>query len=171
MFRTVCALIVMTCLWVSGCQQQQQVVQTDAIESEAKEILNRYLEIFNVGNMNLVENTIDSAHFVMEPNFPEKIVGRDGFTQWVEGYRNTFSDFNLAIIEMLVKDSVIVVHWTVTGTQDGPMGDLPPTGKKIKVSGLTLFRTANGRITEEWIYYDRLESRTQLGFTLVPPEM
>ena len=170
MYKSISLTLALLCILALGCQQQQQTATTDAAESAAKKVLNRYLEIFNTGNMNLVNTTIDSAHFLIEPAMPDKIAGRDGFSQWVLGYRTAYSDFNLNFDEVIVKDNNCVVRWTVNGTHDGPLGELEPTGNKFKISGLTLMRMANGLITEEWIYYDNLAASMQLGLTLVPAE-
>ncbi len=170
MYKSIFLPLALLCILALGCQQQQQEATTDAAETAAKQVLNRYLEIFNLGNMDLVSTTIDSAHFLEEPAMPERIVGRDGFSEWVLGYRAAYSDLNLSFNEIIIKDNNCVVHWTFTGTHDGPLGDLEPTGNKFKVSGMTLMRMVDGKITEEWIYYDDLSARQQLGFKLVPVE-
>lgn len=168
MYKLICLSLVALCLLAPGCQQQ--VREVDAAQQTAATVLDRYMEIFNTGNLALVETTIDTAHFVVEPEFPNRIVGRQAFTDWVKVYRTGYSDFNIAVNEIIAKDNNVVVHWTVTGTNDGPLGELPPTGRKVRVSGLTLMRIVNGKITEEWIYYDNLRSSEQLGAKLMWPQ-
>jgi len=63
-----------------------------------------------------------------------------------------------------------VARWTVTGTNTGPMGDLPPTGKKVRFSGVTIFRVVNGKFVEKWTYYNELTILRQLGYTITPPQ-
>jgi len=156
------------CLLALGCQQQ--VKEVDAAQQSAVEVLDRYLEIFNTGNMALVDGIISETHFLVEPGFPDRIVGRQAFSEWVRGYRTGYPDFNLTFNEIIAKGNNVVVHWTVTGTQDGPLEDLPPTGLKVNVTGLSLMRIIDGKIAEEWIYYDNLGSSQQLGGKLVWPE-
>ncbi len=54
-----------------------------------------------------------------------------------------------------------------TGTQTGPFGGLPPTGKKVKVSGIDIIRIENGKIVEHWEATDNLGLLEQLG--VIPP--
>jgi predicted ester cyclase len=57
---------------------------------------------------------------------------------------------------------------TSTGTHTGP-GQIPPTGKKIKVSSVSIIRLVNGKIAEQLIYANRAAVLRQLGFTFTPP--
>ena len=168
MYKLICLSLVALCFLALACQQQ--VKEVDAAQQMATEVLNRYLEIFNTGNMALVDATISESHFLVEPEFPDRIVGRKGFTDWVNVYRTAYSDFNLVFNEIITKDNSVVVRWTVTGTNDGMLRELPPTGKKVRVTGMSLIRIVNGKIAEEWIYYDNLGSSEQLGATLMWPE-
>lgn len=168
MYKLICLPLVALCFLAFACQQQ--VKEVDAAQQTAVEVLDRYLEIFNTGNMALVDATIGETHFLVEPEFPDKVVGREAFIEWVKGYRTIYPDFNLTFNEIIAKGNNVVVHWTVTGTQEGPLGELPPTGLKVNVTGLTLMRIVDGKIAEEWIYYDNLGSSEQLGAKLVWPE-
>jgi hypothetical protein len=47
---------------------------------------------------------------------------------------------------------------------------MPATGKKIHMSGIYVYLMDNGKITEEWTYFNLLSYYQQLGFTLSPPQ-
>ena len=96
MYRLICLPLVALCFLVFACQQQ--VKEVDAAQQTAVEVLDRYLEIFNTGNMALVDATIGETHFLVEPEFPDRIVGRQAFREWVNGYRTGYPDFNLTFI-------------------------------------------------------------------------
>lgn len=170
MIKSAFILTATLCLLVSGCQQQQYAAG-DAAERAAKEVLYRYLEIFNDGNMDLIEATIDSGYVCHHPSYPDDIVGQVEFKEWVEMNRVAFSDFRLTLEDILAKDGDVYCRWTMTGTHDGPLRDLPPTGKKVSVVGLALTRMADGKVAEEWVMFDIANLYRQLGYTFVPPEM
>ncbi len=106
MHKLICLPLMVLCLLALGCQQQ--VKEVDAAQMTAVEILDRYLEIFNTGNMALVDATIDKSHFMVEPGFPDRIVGREAFMEWVKSYRTGYSDFNLVFNEIIAKDNNVV---------------------------------------------------------------
>lgn len=169
-YMKIVLVLLLTCLLVISCQPRR-MDKDELAEQPVREVLNEYLLMWNTGNFDVMDDVIDSAHVVVEPAFPDKIVGKEGFRQWIESYRTAYSDFNLAFEKVIIKDDNVVISWTVTGTHDGPLGDLPPTGKKIQVAGLSLIRMVDGKIAEGWVYYDNLDASLQLGMKLVPPEM
>ena len=85
-----------------------------------------------------------------------------------------YPDFNVTFDEMLFKGDWLVVRWTVTGTNTGPMrtpmGEIPPTNKTMRLSGVDIMRLVDGKIVEDWAFYNQLYSYMQLGFTIMPPE-
>ena len=110
----------------------------------------------------------------LTPQLPEDIVGLEAFGAYVTSLRTAYPDFKATIQEQIVKGDKMITRWTATGTNTGPlqtpMGELPPTGKAMSVPGAEILTLVNGKITEDWIFYNMLYSYTQLGFTLTPPQ-
>jgi len=150
-----------------GCQQQAQVTITD---QEANALLEGLLEVYNEGNFAITEDVFTADFVLHHCGFPEDLVGIEAFEGFVTENRTAFPDFRLTHDQIIAKDDKIASLWTVTGTHTGPFGDLPPTGKKLQISGLAISRIANGKFAEEWLYYNMLDFYQQLGFTLVPPK-
>jgi len=64
------------------------------------------------------------------------------------------------------------MHWTILGTNTGVFGESPPTGKKIKINGITHIKFDNkGKIIYEDVFYNELLLLQQLGYTLLPPTL
>ena len=68
----------------------------------------------------------------------------------------------------LSEDDLVAFWATWSGTQDGPMGPFPATGKKMELDFGGLHRVADGKIVESWMTWDNLTGLTQVG--LYPPE-
>ena len=45
---------------------------------------------------------------------------------------------------------------------------MPPTGKQIKIWGISILHFANGKLTREYVSFDNQPLMEQLGFTMVP---
>jgi len=163
-------LVLLLC-FTFGCQQQGEEGIT---EEEAKALLDSALEIWNNGNMALVEDVFATEVVAHTSTFPEDIVGLEGIKNWVKFARTAFPDMYMTFDEIIVKGDKIVARFTVTGTNTGPMsmpiGDLPPTGKKVRFTGLGIDLVQDGKITEELVVYNVLDMMLQLGFTLTPPQ-
>ncbi|MDX1417545.1 MAG: ester cyclase [Candidatus Promineifilaceae bacterium] len=56
----------------------------------------------------------------------------------------------------------VAVRWTMQGTHDGPGWYGPPTGKRIRVLGITHLHIENQLITREWMIFDQFALLKQL---------
>jgi steroid delta-isomerase-like uncharacterized protein len=81
--------------------------------------------------------------------------------------RTAMPDMQIAVNHMVAEGDLVAVHWTAWGTNTQPGMGLPATGKRIKVSGMTIFRFKAGKISEEWSAWDMLSVLQQAG--LFPP--
>ncbi|UCD64569.1 MAG: ester cyclase [Candidatus Zixiibacteriota bacterium] len=162
------AMLLLGCAAI-GCQQQQ----ADALVTgqAARNIMLENVEIYNTGNMELIEQVIAPNYVGHYSSMEGPAVGRDGLRDWVDLNRGAYSDFKVTVDQIITEGNMVCMQWTVTGTNDGPLRDLPPTGKPIRVTGLTMARIADGKIVEEWITWNMLEVNRQLGYTMVAPEM
>ena len=151
-----------------SCQKQGTEVIT---EEEMKAIAERTLEIWNEGNLDLIGELYAPELVRHECDLPEDVVGFDAFKNLVTWIRTQFPDFYMMVDEMIVKGDRMVMRWTMTGTNTGSLGDLPPTGKNMRVSGISIARLVNGKIAEVWDFYNQLDMLQQLGFTLTPPQV
>jgi len=82
--------------------------------------------------------------------------------------RKAFPDLQGGVNHMVAEGDLVVVHWTLRGTNTQPGMGLPATGKPIKISGMTLFRFKGGKISEEWNAWSMLSVLKQLDL-LCPP--
>jgi predicted ester cyclase len=84
-------------------------------------------------------------------------------------------DLVMAFPEVVVQGDKITGIWTMTGTQSGPMvtpgGVLPPSGRKVNITGLFIDYLKDGKMVKEVVIFNALEMLMQLGFTLNPPQM
>ncbi len=78
-------------------------------------------------------------------------------------YPLAFPDIHSDINILVAEGDKVVARWTVTGTHKGEYFGIPPTGKSIKFTGITIYRIADGKIVEIWWSYDALGILQQIG--------
>src|SRR5439155_461705 len=61
-------------------------------------------------------------------------------------YHSAFSDGRIEIDDQIADGDLVVTRWTGKGTQDGELMGMPPTGKWVEVSGITIDRIAGEQI-------------------------
>ena len=47
-----------------------------------------------------------------------------------------------------------LVRWSFAGTHSGPLGEAPPTGRRVLVTGMHLMRFSAGRISQTHASWD-----------------
>ena len=77
--------------------------------------------------------------------------------------RKALPDMSITVNQMIAEGDRVAVYWTASGTNTQAGMGLPATGKKIKISGMTLFRFQDGKIREEWGVWDELSALRQAG--------
>ena len=59
--------------------------------------------------------------------------------------------------------------WTTryhsTGTHKGPFWGIAPTGKKIEILEISIYKVENNLITEQWCMCDEIGRLKQIGIT------
>lgn len=147
-----------------SCQQQNSISQEDA-----KLLCNKVEKMYSDANTEMVNEILDSAYVLYSPLFPAAARGTDAFAYNIKSNLRSFPDFKFTIDSFFVKDDIIYSYWTKKGTNTGPLGRMPTTGKTINLSGFTIYRVKNGKIIEEHTYWNVLDFYTQLGFQVQPP--
>ncbi len=151
---------------IISCQPKEDQSLT---EEEAKVILNRLLETVSNVDTTLVDEILHPDCVLRYPLLPEPIKGIDAYKNFIKSTANTFSEFRGTIEEVNVKGDRIWCRYSMSGINTGPLGDLPATGKKFKVTGMAITRIVDGKIIEDETYWNVLGFFQQLGFTLTPP--
>lgn len=153
--------------FILSCQKQAEEALT---EEEVKTLNGRISEIFNEGNVALVDELYTPEVVRHDCGLPEYIIGLDALKNYFTNNRTTFPDMNMTIEETIVKGDKIVWRWTITGTNTGSMGEIPPTGKKVRFSGVSIALLVEGKMAEIWDFYNQAALLQQLGFTITPPQ-
>jgi steroid delta-isomerase-like uncharacterized protein len=98
--------------------------------------------------------------------------GRAGIREFIEKDRAAFPDLHVQADEMIVAEGDrVVVRWTASGTHTGGrFMNARPSGKAFTISGIDIFRLADGRVAEIWQAEDALGLLQQLGIVAVPAE-
>lgn len=70
---------------------------------------------------------------------------------------------------MVAEDDKVGLWANYSGTQDGPLGPFPASGKRVDLDFAGVLRFEEGLIAEIWVVWDNLSMLTELGH-LAPPE-
>ena len=127
-----------------------------------KEMTHRWIiGLWDENNFDLIgEMTAEGWTFGVNQLDP---YGADTFPEAVSMYRKAFPDMKNTIEEQVVEGDVVVTRGTTRGTHQGPLDEIPATGKKVAVPWVIFTRFKNGRIVEDWEIFDEHGFFKQLG--------
>jgi len=89
--------------------------------------------------------------------------GLEVVKQWLATFAAAFPDGYTTIEDMVAEEDKVVVRTIFNGTHKADMQGIPGTGRTVSMTGITIFRLDNGRITEGWLLNDNLSMMQQLG--------
>ncbi len=130
-----------------------------------KAIVRRYREAHNTNHLDRL-NEVLAPRFIaheMLPNVPQTLLGAKMIHQ---GNLAVFPDQYVRTDDLLAEGDKVVERWTLTTTHSGapfPIGNVPASGKRIQVTGITTYRIVEGKIVETWANMDFLGVLQQIG--------
>ncbi len=89
--------------------------------------------------------------------------GREGDRMRTTAMVAAFPDGKWILDDAISEGDRVVVRYTFQGTHQGELLGIPPTGKSVIMTGISIYRVVNGLFTEIWESYDKLGLMQQLG--------
>jgi steroid delta-isomerase-like uncharacterized protein len=98
------------------------------------------------------------------------IEGIDALVGFGQGFATAFPDSRHEVRSILESGNIAVAEVTYIGTHTGPMaspqGEVPATGRTLRLPACLVFEVNAGRITAQRAYFDQMTLAAQLG--LIP---
>ena len=134
-----------------------------SIENNKALVRHFYEEVWNRGNLDAADDVF-AAQYVRHDLRPgNALPGPAGQKKIAADFRAAFPDLHMTIDLIIAEGDLVVARWTTEGTNTGQWGDVPPTGKRARFSGVNIFRIAEGKVVELWNHRDDLGVMQQLG--------
>ena len=120
------------------------------------------IENWNRGNLAAYTEIYD-PNVVLHGFPPDLPPGRAGAKLFYDGLWAGFARPRLLIQDVIAEGDQLACRFEMEATHTGGFMGIPPTGKTIQVSGMTILRFVGGRIVERWNQVDMLGWLQQLG--------
>ena len=138
---------------------------------ENKEIVRHVTEAgVNKGDLEVFRQVLapDYARHSQASTAVPEIRGVEEMLDFLRGHFAAFPDWREEIELMVAEGDKVAYVTTGTGTNSGPLGELPPTGREIQVVTYVVHRFAGTKIVETWVGWDNVAILSQLGL-MEPP--
>ena len=155
-YMTLPCLLLVCCLFLTACQNKEALLERN------KEVVRRnHAEVWSKGNLDTVKELYTPdfvCHFIVGPEWR----GYEGIREAVSSHRTSFPDWSEHVEDIVAEGDRVVTRFRSRGTQEGAFNGIPPTGRKVDIYEVAIFRIENGRIAEQWGFPDAMGLMQQL---------
>lgn len=151
---------------VLSCNNETDHSMASGANANKERFQQFYDEVINAHNTAMIDSFV-TADFVDHNPSP----GHTG--KGIEDVKAMFNEMLTAIPDikattnfMVTSGDTLTAYVTMSGTNTGPMGTMPPTNKSFKINGIDIIVMKDGKATERWGVFEDLSMMTQLG--LIP---
>jgi len=131
---------------------------------ENKIIARRYPEeVYNRKNIDVLDEIMDEN--IINHWWEPEINGIKIIKEYVAKNLKAFPDVKFTIEDQIAEGEKVVTRVSFIATHKGEFMGIAPTGKKVKVTGVVIFKITNSKIVETWAEMDALSWMQQLGVT------
>lgn len=138
---------------------------TEAARNKAI-VLQMYEEVWNKGNLDFI-NKVVSPDFEDHPSgrfFQAPVHGREAIYEVAKHFRAAMPDLHSQMIQVNAEDNLVYYLGRLTGTHTGQFFQVPPSGNKVNITGISGFRLESGLIVGQWGIFDAVGLMQQMGF-------
>jgi steroid delta-isomerase-like uncharacterized protein len=129
------------------------------------ELVKALHRIWNTGDLALIDSVYADdflAHWPPGSEVPERR-GIEGIRFSVGRIRTAFPDWHERVLDVFGSGDRVASRYVSTGTHKGTFWGIEPTGRRIEIQEISIFRIADHRIAEQWCMCDELARLQQLG--------
>ncbi len=132
-----------------------------------KTIVRRFYESLGANDQAALNELLSADLVAHMPGMPGPL-SRELMLQGASMFSAAFSDQHYTAEDQIADGDKVATRTTWQAIHSaGDFQGVPPTGKRVAASGISIERIQDGKIVERWLSYDQIGMMQQLG--LIPP--
>lgn len=138
-------------------------------DEDHKALLRRFdEEVWNGRDLSVVDELFRSGHVFHSAGSPS--LNREGHKLLIAHFQGAFPDGRVTTEDLLADGDRVASRWTYRGTHRAEFQGIPPTGNRVTLTGISIWRFEGGKIVESWHELDGLGLMQQLGVIPIPQQ-
>lgn len=133
-----------------------------------KAAVRRFWESFNAHQLDGWDEVCTSDFINHDPGLPTPDADLPTIKQAIGGLLAAFPDMTSSEDDLIAEGAKVVVHRTLRGTHRGEFMGVAATGKAVAFSGVWLAHLSQGKLQEQWVYFDAVGLLRQIGAIPAP---
>jgi len=120
-------------------------------------------EVWNKGHVPVADELFTPTYTHHDSSSPDLGRGPESEKKRATLYRNAFPDIRFTVEDIIAEGETVVARWSCRGTHKGDLNGIAPTGKQFNITGVSITRFTNGKMSEGFVNWDALGLMQQLG--------
>lgn len=122
-----------------------------------------YDELWNERKLEVAEEVISEGAVNYDTGLVPQPFGPEEMKETVRMVTAGFPDNRHEVEEIVAEGDTVVVRCTLTGTHEGDFMGMPPTGRRIEVGEIHIYKLRDGKAVEHRVGRDDPDALRQLG--------
>lgn len=157
------AAIIALLVTLAGCAAPIQDTRSVTNAALSAELHKNFSENNFEADLALADDTIE----IIAYPFGLTLKGREQFGGFMQGFKMAFPDMVIKQTNVVANGDQVVVEFEATGTHTGPLvtpaGEIPASGKAVKLNVIEVHTWQNGKLTKLVNYQDSGSLLRQIG--------
>lgn len=137
--------------------------------AQIRDLFRRFEDAMNSRELDRLDDIVADdfvRHCEATPDFDVR--SREDFKEFLRQNTESFPDNVQTFVQVVVEGDRAGIWTTYEGTQTGPLGPFPPSGRKARFDFGGIARVQDGKLAELWVTWDNVAVLGQLGHLPAP---
>jgi steroid delta-isomerase-like uncharacterized protein len=136
----------------------------DMLDLHRRTVRRIYEDCLNGGDLAALRELVDDDYVGIAGER-----GPQGFAETVRGLRTAFPDIRYTVDDLVAEGDRVAIRWSWEGTHLGAFRVFPASGRRVRNTGIAIYRLRGGRVAQAWLESDRLGFLQGIG-AAPPPQ-
>lgn len=131
--------------------------------NETLQLLEHLLTLWNSHDVSDAGKIYAENYVGLDVTDHTRVQGIAGVGRQLARFYTAFPDLVFKAEEVVMEEKRAVMYWTARGTHQGVLLNIPPTGRRVRVNGVTMLCVENGKIVQATHLWDMAALLRMIG--------
>ncbi len=132
----------------------------------AEQLVYDYIEMWNEREYERIPELVTESFVMRSPKTPEGgAQGPSGLESYIRTLVQGFPDIHVSVDEIVVEGDLVMLEATITGTHQGELQGLPPTGREVRFKTMEKYYLSGEKLEQHIVLMNEKDMHEDLGLT------
>lgn len=116
------------------------------MRAEIMDIIERLMVMWNSHDCSRAGEIYARDYRGLDITDASRVTGPGGVAKQLERFYRAFPDLKFQPEETILENNRVALYWSASGTHQGTLLNIPPSGRRVHVHGVSMLRIENSRI-------------------------